>query len=138
MEEMFSDTNCCREPALDCRKTYAMSGFEEDPSGRSMIVGLYGRDWDVVIVKMRESVQRTPVEHLMVCAVVVMYRKPGTLLFFEGVCLLMLTIRFTPKSTALSSRRTVQEETNAAKTRSIIIEVNDTNSQGLRPKLRPL
>lgn len=44
VEEMLSATSCCEEPEPDGRKTYATSVLEEDPSGRRMIVGVYGRD----------------------------------------------------------------------------------------------
>lgn len=70
VEEMFSDTSCAWGPELDGRKMYAISGLDDELSGRSMIVGVYGRDCEEIVAKRRDRAPRTPVvELLMMCAV---------------------------------------------------------------------
>ena len=49
---------------------YAISLFEEEDRGRSMVVGLYGRDWEEVVIQKRAKAQSETVTwSLIVCAV---------------------------------------------------------------------
>ena len=70
VEEMFRETSCACGPEPDGRKMYAISGLDDELSGRSMMVGVYGRDCEAIVATRRDRVPRTPVVGLlMLCAV---------------------------------------------------------------------